>query len=806
MRRYLSTLLSAVHVIKNAKLFSAVTVAIIAIVLALVSTFASLNEVLLVRDLPYPDPERLVAVRGTIVTPQQTEYGNTTALAKAWRSALTDLGQFELSYSASVKLRAGGVDSRVAASYVTPGIFQLLGARASEGVTFDQLDQNEQMGKVVILSHALRARLFPARGAPIDTFLEIDGTQYRIVGVMAENFLSARGLRATEEGLWLPLEPSAVAMDQWAQFSSELDVIGRLKGGAGLADLHRRLPNLTAELMEENAKGQVPPGVTVTAGARLLRDAVIGDAYKAGVVMLCAAALLAALGGSIVSTMWLARAARRRSVLALHAALGARLKDLVLETVMEIAVLFGSAALIAFPLSAYLIGVIKALGAGSIPRLLELSLDLRFVLVLLLLTAVALCLFAYVAVRPLARVDMIEELRGAVKGKLQGGQLAARKLILSFQFLVIALSFLFAAIILFGALERALMKPGYQEEGASVVKLELPDRLASAISKTEVATRAIGLMRERKYAATVALADTPPISSMLMLQNASFDDGESTVQLQINGASEPYLRDLGLRLEAGRLLQDADISNKAHVMVLSETAAKSAGGLSAIGKFVLMDKDRFEIVGIVNDIVNPRMPDEAALFQAYVPFKHGEGVPKMTLILFHPGATVPSRADVARLIGEIDPAIFIDDYRPLTQLRGDLIERYVLKAKISVAIVLITCAMAIAGIYAVISYMFSSAASALATKIALGAPMRVLCADLMRIIAGPLLYASFAFIGTVLVAATGIAAVGETTLGKVYLFGASALGVTVVAAMIIAYLSAQRLIRTGYLRLLTALY
>ncbi len=274
----------------------------------------------------------------------------------------------------------------------------------TETLSLSQIDPNEQKTKVAVLSDGIRQRLFPNAANPINAYIVLDGENYRVVGVMPPTFLSTRALRGTADGVWLPIAMSGSAMTAWNRFSASLEVIGRLKGGAGDATdpaLAERISSMTAALMQANAKGQMPPDFRVTARISPLREAVAGESVKADMLALIATLLLALLGLSIVATLWLARISRRRPTLALYTVLGARFGDLARVVVLEIAVLFTVATPVAVLLAYYLAGMIKILGAGTLPRLAELEVSFSFIGGLLLLMSLFGAAVAVAAIRRL---------------------------------------------------------------------------------------------------------------------------------------------------------------------------------------------------------------------------------------------------------------------------------------------------------------------------------------------------------------------------------------------------------------------
>ncbi len=651
MIRFLEQLANARQSLWQAKFFSATTVLLLATVMAMLSTVTSLNTILLFKELPYPQAEQLLALQANIASPGQKLHGNTTALARQWHDSLASLGQFEMSLGSESKVSIAGSDEKIPSTFVSMGYFNLLGVKAAQGMTLSELDATEEKSRVAVLSHDLWQRLFPQGQSIATANINIEGQTYRVVGVMPADFRSPKGLRGRAEGLWLPFALSGMKLDAWGRFSSSLEVLGR--SNSALEPLQQRVASLTAALMAEHANGGMPPEFKIGAQVLPLRDAVAGDAGKSSLVVLLASALLALLGLSIIATMWLARIARRRTALALHVVLGAHMSDIVATVAYEIICLFVLAFFAALPLAYYLVGTIKLLGAQSLPRLAELSLDATAIGLLLLIMCATALVLTVLLMQRFKRFDIIEQLRGSGKGSVNGMQMLARRGILAAQLSLILVALGLGGMLLQDTGKRLLHDPGYAQTGASVLQIELPASLHSATSKSELEARLSQALIGGGYAKSLALVDMPPVSRALALFTVKEASGEAIAQMQVNGVGYAYLGGIGMRVLAGRLMTANDVQDANKVVVLGQQAARLIGknqsgknqssinqssiNESVLGKKIVIDNEQFEVIGVVNDIYNAVQSQLGASLQAYVPFKHFDGVPTLTLMLFHDG-------------------------------------------------------------------------------------------------------------------------------------------------------------------------
>jgi putative ABC transport system permease protein len=787
-----------------ARLHALATALILATVIAVVAVAVSVNGLLLVRELPYPRAAELVDLRGVLRTPGGELQGGNAALAAAWIDALRPVGRFELAMASQARVEVLGLDRRVSVSYVGTQYFAVLGSRAESGHTFDQLPLQGERDPTAVIGDDLAVQIFGSAAAATGRFVAVDGRQHLIVGVMPANFRSPESLRGGDEELWLPLSFAALDSNDWQGFVSNLSVFGRVADADARSNLPRRVAELTGGLLAQHAPARTGSG-EITARAVPLREAVVGQSYRAALILLLAALTLSALGFSIASSMLLARLARRRAALAMHGALGARRSDLLLHVLGEMLLTLLAALLLAVPLAWLLLQALRALGREALPRLDELALDAGFLAILASAGLAAAVAVSFAAVRRLGHLDIVGLLQRSGKGGV-GGELRGRQLLLGVQLFLVMVAFCLGALTGGDALQRIGESPGFAQDGASFLQVELPEDARSAAAKREVADE-LGrqLVRELGIQATV-LSDMPPVSRGLALFDARDADGQPLAQMQINGVGDRYLPGLQISLRAGRYFAAQEYADLAGVAVLGVSAANLLGGPErALGRRLQVDGQQLEIVGVVNDIVNPAVDLPGSRLQGYVPFRFYDGVPTVAMLLLHPGQAAPSPTRVQAVVRAVGGGLFLDDYRPIQALRGELLREYRYKAVLAAALVLLTVLLAVAGVFALTAYIFHASAQSVAVRLALGARRADLQSYLTGAVRRPALAALCAFL--LVAAAAGPAAA--------VLFGTGALSLTVavlVAAAlslllvhIAARMTARRLLRSDYAALLSSL-
>lgn len=793
----------AVRSLARARAFCFSTVIILAAVFAISATVLSLNGLFLYSALPYQGDGFLVDVRARVVTGEQQLPGNARGYADAWVDAASFAGRFAVASSSGGRLAMRDHDDYIGYASVGKGYFRVLNADAVLGHTLDELSPDMARARVAVISHALSRRLFGASPA-VDKTIRLDGVDYQIVGVMPAEFRSPHTLAGNDEDVWIPLQPASSDAAAWGSFSTNLAVIGRVDARDGEKAVQVLLDAVTKRLSDTDGKGVLPAGTRVMPEVRPLRDAIVGEAYQTGMLMLAITACLAVLGFSIVGTLLVARMAARRPVWATHMMIGARMADMRRVAGIEVVIIVAAAFALAVPLNGYAVLVVRQLAAGTMPRVAELSIASSYLLLLACLAVMAGIAVAWGGLRTLASAPLAHELSGGSKGFATDVRFRARAVILGVQFFVIACVLYLGGLVLTDATRRLTTSVGFREEGSAYVQLFLPENQRDSTTKRDVMDRLTATLRADGLRGTTNV-EMPTLSQALALFRTTSPDGSRIGDIAINGVGASYLGAMGMRVIAGRVFGEADYHDHADTLVVGESAARLLGGDGeALGRRLQVDGRGYTVIGVVNDVVNPARAGVSGSLQAYVPYEYTADVPTLAFFVF--GDVVGRLDQIAADVRRTVPQAAIDANMPTTALRLDLVKEYRVKAIACAVLVLLAALMAVAGTQAVVHYLFLGKARDIATRMATGARLHHLVSELMALLLKPLAVALGIF--TTLVTATvgvwggvlgisGLVAALVTTVACAFV-----LGLLVVAT---GRATAKRLVRHGYTKLLHSL-
>ena len=801
MQTFLQDLKYALRILKKNPAFTAVAILTLAVGIGANSAiFSVLNSVLL-RPLPFRQPDQLVRVYSEFPTMQ---------LQKFWLSPpeLLDIQREAKSWETIGAWAPGGQNVgteseplRVTSAAITRSLIDVLGVQPERGRNFTEEEDRNGGPKVAIISHGLWQKGFGGANDIIGKQIQVNAATTTVIGVMPASFAFPPGSN-DQVDLFVPFQFDTA--NPGSRGSHFLSVIGRLKPGVTADQARSEMTSLMAGWKSEGRAQHLlnPQGHPVIMLG--LHEDVVGSARKAVWLLMAAVGFVLLIACVNVANLLLARAESRHREFAVRLALGAGLKRMVRQFVAEGFVLVLIALVLGVALAFAGLKILLLFAPDSVPRTEEIGVGLPVLAFTIAVAIVAVFLFGLAPLAQVSERNLANWIRGAGQRAIRGGGQALRKGLVITEIALAVILVIGSGLMIRAFWKLQQVNTGFDPAGVVSFSLNLPTAKYKSPERQQFVDSLEQKLRTIPGVASVSMATGLPPLRRINANDTEIEgyqptpDGPAQNVDYWNIVGNDYFKTMKIRLLEGRTFEPQDDNPDAmKVVIVNQALAKRFWKGSPIGRRVnpgfADPKVWLTIVGVVEDTKNAGM-DKPAGPELYFQVRQVSQFlgPNVNFVVRGSNASVALESSIRNAVRESDPTLPVYNLWTMNEIVSKSMVQPRFLALLLATFSGIALFLAAIGIYGVMAYSVAQRTQEIGVRMALGArPLHVL-----RLVFGQSM--GMLLIGTVigLAGAFALTRFMRTLLFEITatdpLTYVSVIGLLTVVALLACYIPARR--------------
>lgn len=707
----------AVRALLKARTFTVTAALILALGIAAVTSVSALVYEVLLRPLPYPDPERLVMIwdvrRDTPGEHQVASPGN----INDWRQQSRAFDAIAVFNLASATFDGPGGRERVPGAQVTANYFDVLGVRPHLGRALPASGEQAGGAPAIVLSHGFWLRRFGGNPSIVGRTTRVGTFEIVVAGVMPPGFQGPEERYFGRTDFWVPMR---IRFEGAGRGGHYLRTVARLKDGVTLEqaqdDIRRIADHASAEYPETNRRW--------TAAVVPLQEELVAGVRPILLMLLAAVALVHLTVCANLTNLLLSRAIGRQREYAIRAAIGATRRRIVQSFILESGMLAAAGGVAGLLMAAWMTRAI-ALLVPDLPRVETIGLGTPAAGAALAVAVVSAVLFGGLPAFGAAGYEPWRALQTSARAVGGRGRTRVRRALVAAEIAVSVTLLVCAALLAQSFLRLAAEPSGFSSAGVLTARVGLPNA-SEAPAQGQSAERVIAEIRALPGVQEAGFTTSLPFAGLnnlgLNVQTRT-PEGDREMQMRYRAVTPGYLRAMRIELKSGRLLDDRDRSGAAGAVLVNESAAAAYGGRGPIGSTVAFDFGGQTFQGAIVGVVAGVRHDDLGVApepEMFVPYAQHPVMSPLFLAARADGP-LPSAAMVGAAVRREQPLATVEDVVPLTDLVGRSLATQRMNAVLLLGLAAITVVLAIVGLYAVIAQGVAQRVREIGIRLALGA-------------------------------------------------------------------------------------